>query len=178
MDRNEFRNFIHKNECTEWLFWSQQTVIFTMHVLVRASQAHQAYACRRCLMRLFPSFLWMESLWWCNVSAPLIQDYSKVFERLRFPCMGQNLRLLSQPYKWSLDCYYTRLLHAALNSSLQFLVPNEELYGTLSRISDKEARWRLGVAGQYLRQKKLLPGELVLWERLHEHKKDLCLRHS
>ena len=67
----------------------------------------------------------------------------------------------------SLDGCYTRMLRAALNISWQSFVPNEELYGTLPRISDKVAWRRLGLAGHCFRHKELLAGELVLWEPTH-----------
>ena len=56
----------------------------------------------------------------------------------------------------SLDGCYTRMLRAALNISWQSFVPNEELYGTLPRISDKVAWRRLGLAGHCFRHKELL----------------------
>ena len=59
----------------------------------------------------------------------------------------------------SLDGCYTRMLRAALNISWQSFVPNEELYGTLPRISDKVAWRRLGLAGHCFRHKELLAGE-------------------
>ena len=70
----------------------------------------------------------------------------------------------------SLDGCYTRMLRAALNISWQSFVPNEELYGTLPRISDKVAWRRLGLAGHCFRHKELLAGELVLWEPTHGRK--------
>ena len=72
----------------------------------------------------------------------------------------------------SLDSCYTRMLFATLNISWQSFVPNEELYGTLSRISVKVAGWRLGLAGHcacFIR-KELLTVDLVLWEPTHGHR--------
>ena len=59
------------------------------------------------------------------------------------------------------------MLRAALNISWYSFVPNEALYGTLPRISDKAAWRRLGLAGHCVRHKELLDGELVLWKPSH-----------
>ena len=66
----------------------------------------------------------------------------------------------------SVDGTYTRMLRAALDVSWQSYTPNEVLYASLPRVSDKIAWRRLGLAGHCFRHSSLT-GDLILWEPRH-----------
>ena len=58
------------------------------------------------------------------------------------------------------------MLRAALDVSWQSYTPNEVLYASLPRVSDKIAWRRLGLAGHCFRHSSLT-GDLILWEPRH-----------
>ena len=108
----------------------------------------------------------MKRVWKSNVSKELKTRLfiATVESVLMYGC--ESWTFTSALERW-LDGCYARMLCTALNISWQSFALNEELYGTLPRISDKVAWKKLGLAGHCFRHKELLTGKLVLREPSH-----------
>ena len=66
-----------------------------------------------------------------------------------------------------IDGVYTRMLRMVLNVSWEDRVKNVDLYGTLSRVTDKIRARRMGLAGHCVRHPELVASDLILWEPKH-----------
>ena len=66
-----------------------------------------------------------------------------------------------------LDGCYTRLLRSALDISWKAHMSNEQLYGDLSKVSDKIRKRRLQFAGHCVRSSGQVVSDLVLWKPMH-----------
>ena len=83
---------------------------------------------------------------------------------------GSEAWTLTKTQEKQLDSCYTCLLHTALNVNWEQHMTNEELYGSLPRLSTKLAGRRLQFAGHCFRQKEEGVSKLVLWKPTHGHK--------
>ena len=70
---------------------------------------------------------------------------------------------LSKKQEKELDGCYTRMLRKALNISWREHITNEQLYGSLPRISTKIRARRLKLAGHCVRHPEEVASNLVLW---------------
>ena len=70
-----------------------------------------------------------------------------------------------------LDGCYTRMLRTALNIHWNQFVTNEQLYGSLPKISEKIRRRRLKLAGHCRRRDAEIAANLVLWTPKHGQRK-------
>ena len=59
---------------------------------------------------------------------------------------------------------YTRMLRITLNMSWSDYVRNDDLYGTLPKVSDEVRERRMRLAGHCARHPELSANSLVLWE--------------
>ena len=82
---------------------------------------------------------------------------------------GSEAWTLTETQEKQLDGCYTCLLCTALNVNWEQHMTNEELYGSLPRLSTKLAGRRLQFAGHCFRQKEGV-SKLVLWKPTHGHK--------
>ena len=76
-------------------------------------------------------------------------------------------RLVSQK-QWVIRTY-TRMLRKALNIHWSSHIPDQQLYGDLSAVSNKIASCRLQLTGHCYRHPELSTQKFVLWEPTHGH---------
>ncbi|XP_071480459.1 uncharacterized protein [Diadema antillarum] len=77
---------------------------------------------------------------------------------------GAETWTLTARQEKALDGVYTRMLRIALNVSWSDYVRNDDLYGTLPKVSDKVRERRMRLAGHCVRHPELSANSLVLWE--------------
>ena len=77
---------------------------------------------------------------------------------------GFEALTLSVKDEKTLDGVYTRMLRVALNVSWEDYITNFNLYGKLTRLSDKKRQRRMSLAGHCVRHLELSSCELILWE--------------
>ena len=77
---------------------------------------------------------------------------------------------LTDALERSLDGTYTRMLRKALNIHWSSHTPNDELYGSLRKVSSTIAARRLQLAGHCFRHPEFSAQPLVLWEPKHGHR--------
>ena len=78
---------------------------------------------------------------------------------------------LTEKLSSQLDGCYTRMLRTALNIHWNQLLTNEQLYGSLPKISEKIRRRRLKLAGHCRRSDGEIAANLVLWTPKHGQRK-------
>ena len=66
-----------------------------------------------------------------------------------------------------LDGCYTRLLRSALDIRWKVHMSSEQIYGDLSKVSDKIRKRRLQFAGHCVRSSGQVVSDLVLWKPMH-----------
>ena len=71
--------------------------------------------------------------------------------------------------KKSVNGCYTRMLRMALNVQWQKHMNNQELYGSLPRVSEKIRVRRLRLAGHCARHNEEIASKALLWEPQHGH---------
>ena len=69
----------------------------------------------------------------------------------------------------SVNGCYTRMLRTALNVQWQQHMNNQELYGSLRRVSEKIRVRRLRLAGHCARHNEEIASKALLWEPQHGH---------
>ena len=80
---------------------------------------------------------------------------------------GSECWTLTSQLQRSLDGCYTRMLRQVLNIEPNQQVSNETLYQDVSRISDKIAYRRMGLAGHCYRHPEVPASKVVLWTPTH-----------
>ena len=70
----------------------------------------------------------------------------------------------------ALDGCYTRMLRRVINTHWSVHMTNEELYGSIPKVSNKIASRRLQLAGHCYRHPELSTQKLILWEPTHGHR--------
>ena len=63
----------------------------------------------------------------------------------------------------SLNGCYTRMLRVVLDIKWYHHVPNNEMYGSMSRVGDTVAARRMQLAGHCFRHKELPASDLIIW---------------
>ena len=83
-------------------------------------------------------------------------------------CGSEAWTLTTSLEKQLNDCY-TRLQQMVFSVHWKEQVTNEELYGTMMRVTDKFQKRRMWFAGHNIRQARTPLSKLILWELMHEH---------
>ena len=77
---------------------------------------------------------------------------------------GSGTWTLTKSLENQLNGCYTRLLRMVFNVHWKEQVTNEELYGTMMRVTDKIQECRMRFAGHNIRQAGTPLSTLILWE--------------
>ena len=80
---------------------------------------------------------------------------------------GSEAWALIKSLKKQLNGCYTRLLRMVFNVHLKEHVTNEDLYGTMMRVTDKIQECRMRFAGHNIRQAGTPLAKLIHWELTH-----------
>ena len=80
---------------------------------------------------------------------------------------GSETWTLTKQLENQLNGTYTRMLRMATNVTWRDHMTNEELYGSLPKISDKICERRLRIAGHCVRHPEEIASKLVLWQPRH-----------
>ena len=111
----------------------------------------------------------MSSIWKSNLSR-------KIKERLFLATVesvllyGSETWTINKTMKKRLDGCYTKMLRMALNISWKSKLRNEQLYGSIPRVSSKVAYRRLKLAGHCIRHPEEVASQLVLWQPTFGHR--------
>ena len=81
---------------------------------------------------------------------------------------GLEAWTLNKSLEKQLNGCYTRLLRIVFNVHWKEHVTNEELYGTMMRVTDKIQERRMRFAGHNIREAGTPLSKLILWELTHE----------
>ena len=74
---------------------------------------------------------------------------------------------LTSKQERSLNGCYTRMLRMVYNTRWNDFISNQELYGSIPKVTDKIRSRRLKFAGHCIRQKDAPVCNMILWEPLH-----------
>ena len=80
---------------------------------------------------------------------------------------GSEAWSINKTTEKSIDGAYTRMLRTALNISWREHITNEELYGSLPKLSTRIKERRMRLAGHCYRHKEEEASKLVLWQPKH-----------
>ena len=81
---------------------------------------------------------------------------------------GSEAWTLTKSLEKQLSGCYTRLLRMVFNVHWKEHVTNEELFGTMMRVTDKIQERRMRFAGHNIREVWTPLSKLILWELMHE----------
>ncbi len=84
---------------------------------------------------------------------------------------GSDTWTLTEKLSSQLNGCYTRMLRTALNIHWNQLLTNEQLYGSLPKISEKIRIRRLKLAGHCRRSDREIAANLLLWTPKHGQRK-------
>ena len=82
---------------------------------------------------------------------------------------GSDTWTVTTKLEKSVNGCYTRMLRTALNVQWQQHMNNQELYGSLPRVSEKIRVRRLRLAGHCARHNEEIASKALLWEPQHGH---------
>ena len=111
----------------------------------------------------------MQKIWASSMNTELKKRFflATVESILLYGCETWTLTVAMEK---ALDGCYTRMLRRVINTHWSVHMTNEELYGSIPKVSNKIASRRLQLAGHCYRHPELSTQKLILWEPTHGHR--------